>query len=76
MINRNSKTLFAGIIKSPVPGTVFVHGAKRDRPYIVTSVEGDEISRVDLEGTVAPWGTIEDWRDEIRREMITIVYTP
>ena len=52
-------------IKLPVAGVVFIHTSKRNKPFLVSKVEGDLIYRVASDGIIAQWGTTEDWRDEI-----------
>lgn len=63
-------------INAPHIGTVFIHSVKPTRPLIVSSIVDDEIYRVDLEGGVGAWGTVDDWRDEIRHRTIEVVYEP
>lgn len=63
-------------VSSPVVGMVFIHSLKPDRPLMITEVMEDEIQRVDVSGVTAPWGSIEDWRDEVRHRRIEVVYDP
>lgn len=60
----------------PVVGTVFIHTARPERPLMITDIMEDEIQRVDVSGVTAPWGSIDDWRDEIRCRNIEVVYDP
>ena len=59
-----------------VDGTVFVHTARPDRPLMVTSVDQEEIHRVDLDGLTKCWGSVDDWREEMRSRTIEEVYHP
>jgi hypothetical protein len=63
-------------VPPPVAGMVFIHVARPDRPLMITDILEDEIQRVDVAGVTAPWGSIEDWRDEVRHRNIEIVYDP
>jgi hypothetical protein len=63
-------------VSSPVVGMVFVHVTRPDRPLMITEVLEDEIQRVDVVGITAPWGSIDDWRDEVRHRTIEVVYNP
>lgn len=63
-------------VSPPVVGTVFIHVSKPNRPLMVTNVFDEEIQRVDVDGVTKPWGTVDDWREEIRSRMIEIVYEP
>jgi len=60
----------------PRPGVVFVHTTRPDKHYTVFQVEQEEIYRIDSDGETKLWGTIDDWRDEVRRRTIEIVYLP
>jgi hypothetical protein len=63
-------------VQPPVVGMVFVHVARPDRPLMITEVLEDEIQRVDVGGITAPWGSIDDWRDEVRHRRIEVIYDP
>jgi len=63
-------------VPPPAAGIVFIHVARPDRPLMITDILEDEIQRVDVAGVTAPWGSIEDWRDEVRHRNIEIVYDP
>jgi hypothetical protein len=43
---------------------------------MITEVLEDEIQRVDVGGITAPWGSIDDWRDEVRHRRIEVIYDP
>jgi len=63
-------------VPHPVAGMVFIHVTRPDRPLMITDILEDEIQRVDVAGVTAPWGSIEDWRDEVRHRNIEVVYDP
>lgn len=63
-------------VPPPAAGIVFIHVARPDRPLMITDILEDEIQRVDVSGVTAPWGSIEDWRDEVRHRNIEVVYDP
>lgn len=63
-------------VKPPVVGTVFIHTTKPEKPCIVQRIADEEIYRTDFDGRVGIWGSVEDWRDEVRRRTIKIVYDP
>lgn len=62
----------------PVTGTVFFHGRYQDRPCMVVEPPSysEDIFRVDVDGMVTMWGTIEDWVEAIQNGDITIVWMP
>lgn len=69
-------TLIATPVEVPRKGVVFVHASRPDRPMIVVDVDRDgEITRVDPDGDVSPWGSEEDWFDEVRRRTIEVVFS-
>ena len=63
-------------VDAPHIGTVFIHVLKPARPLMVANIIDDEIYRVDLDGGIGAWGSIDEWRDEIRHRMIEVVYDP
>jgi hypothetical protein len=63
-------------VQPPVVGMVFIHVSRPHRPLVVTNIFEEEIQRVDVDGITKPWGTLSDWRDEIRSRMIEVVYEP
>ena len=63
-------------VKPPVVGTVFIHATKPEKPCIVHKIVDEEIYRTDADGKVNGWGTIDDWREEVRRRTIKVVYDP
>jgi len=67
------------VVSLPVPGTVFVATSCPGRPMIVLEEDENhpgEILRLDIHGTSLIWGDLKDWRDELRRGTIRVVYTP
>lgn len=63
------------VVHPPKPGVVFMHTTKPDRLYTVFRIEQEEIYRIDSDGETKLWGTIDDWRDEIRRRTIEVIYS-
>lgn len=63
-------------VPHPVAGMVFIHTTKPNRPLMVTAIMDDEIQRVDVDGITKPWGTLDDWREEVRHRTIEVVYDP
>jgi hypothetical protein len=76
MESNRKPTLIDFRIKLPAVGTVFVHTARPDRPLMITSVDQEEIHRVDLDGLTKCWGSADDWREEMRSRTIEEVYHP
>lgn len=67
------------IVDLPVAGTVFIASARPFNPLIVLKEDEDhpgDICRLDIHGVRAIWGNWEDWKDELRRGTIRVVYTP
>ena len=74
--SRRSATWFELNVQAPLIGTVFIHTEKPNRPLIIKQIVDDEIYRVDIDGAVGIWGSIDDWRDEYRCRTIKVVYEP
>lgn len=67
------------IVDLPIAGTVFICTARPFNPLIVLKEHENhpgEIYRLDIHGVRAIWGDWEDWKDELRRGTIRVVYTP
>lgn len=63
-------------VDAPHIGTVYIHVLNPSRPLMVANIIDDEIYRVDLDGEIGSWGSVDDWRDEIRHRTIEVVYDP
>ena len=74
---KRSNTFFELRVDNPTTGVVFIHTVKPNAPFIVSKIdENENIYRAAADGSVEVWGTIEDWRDEIRHRHIEVVYNP
>jgi hypothetical protein len=74
---KRTNTFFELRVDNPATGVVFVHTVKPNTPFIVCRIdENENIYRTSINGNIEVWGNFDDWRDEIRRRTIEVVYNP
>jgi hypothetical protein len=74
---KRSNTIFELRVDNPTPGVVFIHTVKPNTPYIISRIdENENIYRTSINGNIEVWGNFDDWRDDIRRRNIEVVYNP